>query len=514
MESKSNSKKNIAETELSITKLPKSLTGIQGLDDITYGGIPQNRPTLLVGSIGTGKTIFAMEYIINGITMFNEPGVFMTFEEQTDELQINVTSMGYNLSKLIADNKIYLEHLHIDHREIQATGKYDIEGLFIRIEMAIEKVKAKRIVLDALDTLFIGLDSQILRSEIKRLFFWLKEKKVTAIITSEVGDIFLTRLGFEEVVADCVIELNNRLNNQISTRRLRIVKYRGSYHSTNEYPFMIDHKGITIFPIISEAPQIIVSNERISSGIKQIDEMLDGRGFYVGSSILVSGSAGTGKSSIAASFIKDVCEKKGTALYCAFEEAPNQIKRNMASIGIFLEPYEKSGNLHFYYSRPTLQTLELHFIAIKKLIKQINPSVVILDPITNLMIENINSDIRTMLTRFVDYLKMEQITVLLTATLTVSSLELIQSNEGISSMVDTCIMIQEKNIIDSRRRTLYIMKSRGICNSKKEVEFIITSEGISIAPLDMAMLIKENSSAPKNNILPETKHNGNLKKTE
>ena len=512
MQSVINSKVNIADTETSITKLQKSLTGIQGLDDITYGGLPLNRPTLIVGSIGTGKTIFSMEYIINGITLYNEPGVFMTFEEQTDELQINVTSMGYNLNDLIKENKLYLEHLHIDHSEILATGKYNIEGLFVRIEMAIEKVKAKRIVLDALDTLFIGLDSQILRSEIKRLFFWLKEKKVSAIITSEVGDIFLTRLGFEEVVADCVIELNNRLDNQISTRRLRIIKYRGSYHSTNEYPFMIDHKGITIFPIISESPQIIVSNERVSSGVKQIDEMLDGRGFYVGSSILVSGSAGTGKTSIASSFANNLCEIKGTALYCAFEEAPNQIIRNMSSIGIFLEPFVQSRNLHFYYSRPTLHTLELHFIAIKKLIQEVKPSVVILDPITNLMVENINSDIRTMLTRFVDYLKMEQITVLLTATLTVSSLELIQSNEGISSMVDTCIMIQEKVIADSRKRTLYIMKSRGICNSKKEVEFIISSNGLSINPLDLDMLKKETLSAPKNNTLPEINHNGNVEK--
>ncbi len=513
MQSTLDTKTPITETGISITKLPKSLTGIQGLDDITYGGIPLNRPTLLVGAIGTGKTIFSMEYIINGITMYNEPGVFMTFEEQTDELQINVTSMGYDLNKLITENKIYLEHLHIDHSEILSTGKYNIEGLFIRIEMAIEKVKAKRIVLDALDTLFIGLDSQILRSEIKRLFLWLKEKKVTAIITSEVGDIFLTRLGFEEVVADCVIELNNRLDNQISTRRLRIIKYRGSYHSTNEYPFMIDQKGITIFPIISEAPQIIVSNERISSGVKQIDEMLDGSGYYVGSSILVSGSAGTGKTSIASSFVKNVCENKGTAIFCAFEEAPNQIIRNMGSIGIFLEPFVKSGKLYFYYSRPTLHTLELHFIAIKKLIKEVNPTVVILDPITNLMVESINSDIRTMLTRFVDYLKMEQITVLLTATLTITSLELIQSNEGISSMVDTCIMIQEKFIIDSRRRTLYIMKSRGICNSKKEVEFIISSNGLSTNPLDLELFTNEKySPQQKNNKLPEINHNGNFEK--
>jgi circadian clock protein KaiC len=459
----------------------KSKTGIQGLDDITYGGLPDCRPTLVVGSVGSGKTVMGMEFITNGIALYNEPGVFMTFEEKVDELKLNVLSMGHDLEKFIADNKLYLERLHIDQMEIQETGRYNIDGLFIRLGAAIDKVKAKRVVLDSLDTLFTGLDHRILRSEFRRLLFWLKEKKVTAIITAEVGDIFLTRFGLEEIVADCVIELNCRVVNQIATRRLRIVKYRGSHHSLNEYPFIIDLNGITIFPIISEAPQMIVSTERISSGINQIDEMLENKGFYVGSSILVSGSAGTGKTSVASSFAHDACKNNIKVLYCAFEEAPNQIMRNMKTIGLDLQPFVKSGNLYFYYSRPTLQNLELHLISIKKIIKDTNATVVILDPITNIMIEELNSDMRTMLIRFIDYLKMEQITVLLSATVTSSSLELIQSNEGISSMVDTCIMIEEKTINEYHKKFMYIMKSRGINNSKKEYEFIISNDGIRVA---------------------------------
>lgn len=465
-------------------EITKAKTGIQGLDDVTYGGIPENRPTLVVGNVGTGKTVMAMGFIINGITKYDEPGVFMTFEEKTDELKVNMISMGYELDKFISENKLYLERLHVDQMEIQETGRYNIDGLFVRLGAAIEKVKAKRIVLDSLDTLFTGLDDKILRAEFKRLFFWLKEKKVTAIITAEVGKFFLTRFGLEEIVADCVIELNCRVHNQIATRRLRIVKYRGSYHSINEYPFTLDQKGITILPIVSESPQFIVSSARISSGIREIDEMLENKGFYVGSSILVSGSAGTGKSTLVSAFAEDACKKNNKVLYCAFEEAPNQIIRNMETVGIHLKNHIDSGNLRFYYSRPTLQNLELHLITIRKIIKEINCTVVVLDPITNIMYEDINSDMRTMLIRFIDYLKMEQITVMLTATITTTSLQLIQSHEGISSIVDLCIMIEEKYIKNRHKKFLYVIKSRGINNSKKDYELLIDPGGISVSPVE------------------------------
>lgn len=461
---------------------PKSLTGISGLDEITTGGLPKNRPTLVLGGTGCGKTILAMEFLVNGIEMFNEPGVFMAFEEKTGELKDNVRSLGYDLNTHVSDNTIYLEHVHlkINRDEILDTGKYDIEGLFVRLEQAIDKVKARRVVLDSLDTLFYGLDYQILRSEFKRLFSWLKEKKVTAIITAEIGDTFLTRHGLEEYVADCVIVLDNRVNNQITTRRLRVVKYRGSIHGNNEYPFIIDDRGIIVFPIISEGLQQKTSSKRISSGIERLDEMLDNKGFFVGSSILVSGSAGTGKTSIAASFAYSICKNNDRCVFCAFEEAPNQIMRNMNSIGLSLDPMLKSGLLHFYYSRPSLQNLELHFISVKAMIKEIKPKVVILDPITNLMTEGPNSDIRSMLTRFVDYLKTEQITVLFTAAITLGSIERNPSDEGISSMVDTWIMVQDIEAGGQRTRSCYVMKSRGMNHSKEVREFIITSNGITL----------------------------------
>lgn len=476
-------KENKSDTKRFI--FPKSLTGIQGLDDITLGGIPKNRPTLLLGNTGCGKTIMAMEFLVNGIEMFDEPGVFIAFEEKTDELVLNVKSLDYDLNKYLTNNKIYIEHMHLNPEEIRQTGKYDLEGLFVRLEQAINKVKAKRVVLDSLDTLFYVLDYKILRSEFKRLLSWLKEKEVTAIITSEIGETFLTRHGLEEYVADCVIALDNRITNQITTRRLRIIKYRGSIHGNNEYPFIIDEKGITIFPIIREAYQQESSSQRISSGIKDLDEMLGKKGFYAGSSVLVSGTAGTGKTSLAASFAFSVCQAEKCCLFCAFEEAPNQVIRNMKSIGFHLEPFVKSGILTFYYSRPTLQNLELHFLAIKKIIDEIKPTVVILDPITNLMTEGPNSDIRSMLTRFVDYLKTLHITVMFTAAITVGSIERNPSDEGISSMVDTWIMVQDVEVNAERTRSLCVMKSRGMAHSNEVRKFKISSKGIALSPIDI-----------------------------
>jgi circadian clock protein KaiC len=464
-------------------KFPKSVTGIQGLDDIITGGIPKNRSTLLLGNTGCGKTIMAMEFLVNGIVMFNEPGVFISFEEKTDELMLNVQSLNYNLDKHLANNKIYIEHISIQEVEMRETGKYDLEGLFVRLEQAINKVKAKRIALDSLDTLFYSLDYKVLRSEFKRLLNWLKNKEVTAIITSEIGDTSLTRHGLEEYVADCVISLDNRVTNQITTRRLRIVKYHGSFHGNNEYPFIIDEKGITVFPVISEAFQQKSSSKRISSGINDLDEMMGKQGFYAGSSILISGTAGTGKTSIAASFASSVCKAEKRCLFCAFEEAPNQIIRNMRSIGFHLEPLVKSGILTFYYSRPTLQNLELHFLAIKKIIHELQPTVVILDPITNLMTEGPNSDIRSMLTRFVDFLKTQQITVLFTAAITVGSIERNPSDEGISSMVDTWMMVQDIELEAERTRSLCVMKSRGMVHSNEVRRFMISSKGIALIPI-------------------------------
>ena len=463
---------------------PKLRTGIKGLDDITNGGLPKNHPTLLLGNTGCGKTILGMQFLINGIILYNEPGVFISFEEQTEELTINLKSLGHNIDKHVQENKLYLEHVKINRDENVKTGKYDLEGLFVRLGKALEKVKAKRIVLDSLDTLFYGLDYKILHSEFKRLFSWLKEKKVTAIITGEIGDTFLTRHGLEEYIADCVIVLDNRISNQIATRRIRIVKYRGSAHGNSEYPFTIDENGLTVFPLVSQDYFSKVGTARLSSGIAHLDEMLGKKGFYVGSSILISGTAGTGKTSAASSFASSVCEAKKRCLICAFEETPHQVMRNMKSIGIPMGPYAQAGLLHFYYARPSLQNLELHLIAITKIIREVRPSVVILDPITNLMTEGPNSDIRSMLIRFVDFLKTQNITVMFTAAITVGSILQNPSDEGISSMVDTWIMVQDVEVNSMRTRSLCIMKSRGMAHSNEVKKFKISSKGIALMAIE------------------------------
>lgn len=462
--------------------IKKSATGIKGFDELTYGGLPLNRPTILVGSTGAGKTIMALEYIVNGAQQFNEPGLFMTFEEKTDDLLENVKSIGYDIRKLIRDKKVILEHLNVSHNEVHEIGKCNLEGLFAKLGTAIDQIKAKRVVLDSFDTLFSNFDIKSLRTEFMRLFNWLKDKKVTAIITAELGINSLTRLGIEENIADCVIELNNRVSNQIGIRRIRIIKYRGSLHANNEYPFLIDDSGMTIFPIISQGMEQLTSKKRIKTGIQSLDEMLDLKGYFEGSSILISGTAGTGKTSIASAFAHQICSQKQRCLFCAFEETPNQIIRNMESVGINLQEDTNGKYLNFYYARPTLQNLELHFLAIKDMIEKTNPIAVILDPITNLMTEGPNSDIRGMLTRFVDYLKTKQITVMFTAAITVGSISQNPSDEGISSMVDTWIMLQDNLFENERIKTMFVMKSRGMRHSKKEMQLLIAKSGISFVP--------------------------------
>jgi circadian clock protein KaiC len=388
------------------------------------------------------------------------------------------------LKKLLVENKLYLEHLHIGQYEIQESGKYNIDGLFIRIEQAIKRTGAKRIVFDSLDSLFSNLDITLLRSEFKRLFFWLKEKNITAVITAESGFTYITRLGLEENIADCVIELSNRIFNQVAIRRIRILKYRGSNHAINEYPFVIDNKGLFVYPIIQQSFDQPISSSRISSGIPSLDEMLENKGFFVGSSILISGTAGTGKTSFASSFLESLSKADKKTIYCAFEESPKQINRNMQSIGIDIKKMSDSGNLLFYFARPTIQNHELHFMAIKEQIEKYNPSAVILDPITNLMTEGPNSDSRDTLTRFIDYLKSKEITVVLTGAITLRTISRVSSDEGISSLVDTWIMIDDVEIGYERVKIMYVMKSRGMDHSKEMRELKISSEGLSLLPIN------------------------------
>jgi circadian clock protein KaiC len=483
--------------------LQKSPTGINGLDEITNGGLPSQRPTLICGGAGCGKTLMSIEFIIRGALEFGEPGVFMAFEEKAEELSTNVASLGFDLEQLIQDKLIRVDHVHIERSEIEETGEYDLDGLFIRLSHAIDSIGAKRVVLDTIENLFSGLDNQtILRSELRRLFHWLKEKGVTTIITGERGESSLTRQGLEEYVSDCVILLENRISNQISTRLLRIVKYRGSMHGTNEYPFLIDEEGISVLPVTSLKLNAPISTDNVTSGIENLDNMLGGDGFYKGSSILVSGTAGTGKTSIAATFANATCLEGKKCIYFAFEESPVQIRRNMLSIGIDLNQHLNTGLLEFHSSRPTLYGLEMHLVAIHKKIKKFKPDVVILDPITNLITVGSVSEVKSMLIRLVDYLQNEQITVMFTALALNNALNE-QTDEGISSLVDSWLLIRDIESNGERNRGLYVMKARGKSHSNQVREFIITDNGLDLVDVYLGPEGVLTGSARETHILRE-----------
>lgn len=456
------------------------MTGIAGFDEITEGGLPNGRPTLVCGEAGCGKTLFGMEFIVKGATVYNEPGVFIAFEEKAEELSTNVASMGFDTNKLIAQKKIKIDYIHIDKSEIEETGEYDLDGLFIRLGYAIDSIGAKRVVLDTIENLFSGLENEaIIRAELRRLFQWLKDKNVTAIITGEKGDGTLTREGLEEYVSDCVVVLDHRVVKQISTRRLRIVKYRGSVHGTNEYPFLIDEDGISVLPVTSLKLEAKVSSQRLSTGIPSLDDMVEGKGFYKGSSILISGTAGTGKTSIAASFAHETCKRNERCLYIAFEESPEQIVRNMKSIGLDMAGYVKSGLLKFHASRPTMYGLEMHLVVISKIIRQFKPDTVVIDPITNLINVGTDSEVQSILTRIIDFLQVQQITVVFTG-LTLNHVTREQTDETISSLVDAWIQVKDIEVNGERNRGLYIMKSRGMKHSNQIREFLITEKGLRV----------------------------------
>jgi circadian clock protein KaiC len=460
--------------------LPKSPTSIQGLDEITGGGLPKGRPTLVCGGAGCGKTLFAMEFLVRGATQYNEPGVFVSFEETEKELAANVASLGFDLDSLLERKKIWLEHIHIDRSEIEQSGEYDLEGLFIRIHHAIESIGAKRVVLDTIESLFSGLPNiHILRAELQRLLRWLKRKGVTTIITAERGEGSLTRQGLEEYVSDCVLLLDHRVNDQSSIRRLRIVKYRGSTHGTNEYPFLIDEDGFSVLPVTSLGLNYSSSNERISTGIPRLDTMLSDKGYFRGSTVLVSGTAGTGKTSIAAQFVEAACKRGERVLYFTFEESPSQLMRNMRSIGINLEPCVKKGLLQFHATRPTLYGLETHLTTSIKLINTFKPSVVILDPINAFVLGENQTDVKTMLLRLVDFLKMKRITAFFTS-LTSSGDAMEITDVYISSLIDTWLLLRDIEIGGERNRGLYVLKSRGMAHSNQIREFRLTDHGIEL----------------------------------
>jgi circadian clock protein KaiC len=463
--------------------LQKTLTGVEGLDEITRGGLPTGRTTLVCGSAGSGKTVLGMEFLVHGILDYGEPGVFMAFEETERDLTQNVASFGYDLEQLQKEGKLAIDHVYIERSEIEETGEYDLEGLFIRLGNAVDTIKAKRVVLDTIEVLFAGLKNQsIIRAELRRLFRWLKDKGLTAIVTGERGDGMLSRYGLEEYVADCVILLDHRVNEQISTRRLRIVKYRGSLHGTDEYPFLMGEHGISVLPITSVGLTHGASSERISSGIPDLDKMMGGKGFFRGSSVLVSGTAGTGKSSMALTFLKAACDRGEKALYFGFEESMDQIIRNKKSIGLDLQPSVKKGLLHFHNVRPSSLGLEAHLASMHQIIKQVNPKVVAIDPITNFISVSEIGGIKSMLTRLVDFLKMKQITAMFTNLSTLGG-RLESTDENVSSIMDTWLLLRDVEDEGRRSYAIYVLKSRGMAHSHEMREFRLTDNGIRLGEI-------------------------------
>jgi len=463
-------------------QLEKCPTGITGLDEITRGGLPKGRPALIAGSAGSGKTLLSLEFLVHGIVKYNEPGVFVAFEETAEELTKNVASLGFNLDTLVAKKKLSVDYIYIERSEIEETGEYDLEGLFVRLGHAIKSVGAKRVVLDTVEALFAGLPNPaILRAELRRLFRWLKNMGVTAIITGERGEHSLTRYGLEEYVADCVILLDHRVTDQISTRRMRVVKYRGSAHGANEYPFLIDEEGISILPITSLGLAHEAQKERVSTGIPRLDAMFSGGGYYRGSSVLVSGTAGTGKTSVAAYFADALCRGGKRCLYFSFEESESQILRNMRSIGLDLSKWTKKGLLKFHSARPQLFGLETHLMEMRRVIGAFRPQAVVIDPVSNLTCVGNQFDVTSMLTRLVDHLKVEKITSVFTSL--ISDVSESAAGVGVSSLMDTWITLQDIETNGEKRRGISIIKSRGMGHSSQVREFKLTNKGIFITEL-------------------------------
>lgn len=471
---------SVLEPAPAAARLEKAPSGIAGLDEITGGGLPRARASLICGGPGCGKTLFGTEFLVRGATEFGEAGVFMAFEETAEELTANVASLGFDLGKLQAEQKLALDFVRVERSEIEETGEFDLEGLFVRIGLAIDAVGAQRVVLDTIESLFSGLPNPaILRSEIRRLFRYLKDRGQTVVVTAEQGDGSLTRHGLEEYVSDCVIFLDHRVTQETSTRRLRIVKYRGSTHGTNEYPFLIDDDGISILPITSAGLTHQVSSARVSSGIPRLDEMLGGEGYYKGSTILVSGTAGTGKTTLAAALARSAAARGERCVYLSYEEAPAQLERNMGSVGLALGPLIADGSLRLVAVRPRAHGLETHLVTLHRVVDQVQPALFILDPITNLSSMGSPSQAESTLTRLIDLLKSRGITTLLTS-LTRGGEDAERTDVAISSLVDTWLLLSVVKNGGERNRTLSVIKSRGMSHSNQAAEFLLSQNGLAL----------------------------------
>jgi circadian clock protein KaiC len=462
--------------------LTKVRTGIAGLDEITHGGLPAGRPTLVYGGPGCGKTILAMEFLVRGARDFGEPGLFVSFEENVGQLVENFHSIGFDLDRLVEQKKLKIAHVDLSRGEIIEAGAFTLDALLIRLKHAMAEIGAKRLVLDAMEAVFAALSvNSKLRGEVARLFDWVRETGVTAIVTGERGLGDSTRYGFEDYISDCVLLLDHRISEQISKRRLRIVKYRGSGHATNEFPFLIGPNGVSVVPITSIDLDHEARHERVSSGVRDIDDMLGGLGYFKATTALVTGIAGAGKSSLAAAFAQATCVRGERCLYFSFEESASHVTRNMRSLGIDLAPWLEKGLLTMRSFRPTFRGLEEHLVSVAQQAESVNPTCVVMDPITNFVTVGDEEEVKSMLTRILDLLKRRGITLLMTALTTGSARE--ETEMRVSSMVDSWINLDSEPVGHAHRRTIRVVKSRGMEHSHETRELVMSSSGLSVRDL-------------------------------
>ena len=471
-----------------LKQLQKCPTGIKGFDEITEGGLPKNRTTLVSGGAGSGKTLLGLDFLINGAIKFKETGVFMSFEETQEELYTNVASLNLDLQGLVLQKKILIEHVLLDRKDIQEND-FNLEGLFVRLEHAIDSINAKRVVLDSIESIFAGItDAGILRLEIKRLFSWLKAKQVTTIVTGEPLQETYTRHGLEQYISDCIILLDNRVNEQIAIRRIRVIKYRGSKHGTNEYPFVIDKEGLSVIPITSAGLDQLGTAQKVSTGIPSLDKLFRGGkpGYTRGSTVLASGTAGTGKTSLAAAFAMESCKRGERCLFLSYEESAGQLVQNMSSIGIHFEPMIKKGLLKMVSTRPSFFGLEMHLLDLYKLIAEFKPKSVVIDPLTSLIGEGEQREIRSMITRMIDLLKSNGITSFFTSLVSSAAQNDTSGEIGVSSLIDTWIVVREleEDLTKKRIRGIFIVKSRGTGHDSDVHKLILSDDGIKLMPME------------------------------
>jgi circadian clock protein KaiC len=485
LQAKPKTRKKGASPEFELEKCP---TGIKGFDEITEGGIPRDRITLLSGGTGTGKTLLGVDFLIHGASHYNEPGVFMSFEETEEELYRDVASLNLNLHGLVAEKKILIDYVLLERKDFQEAGEFNLEGIFVRLELAIDTIKAKRVVLDSIESLFAGInDTGILRLEIKRLFRWLKDKKVTALITGELQQGSFTRHGLEEYISDCIILVDNRVREQIATRRMRVIKYRGSSHGANEYPFVIDTGGLSVIPITSAGLDQPGTTERVATGISSLDKLFQGGGYTRGSTVLASGTAGTGKTSLAAAFAVAACKRGERCLFLSYEESSGQLIQNLSSIGFDLKPLVKKGLLKIVSTRPSFFGLEMHLLDLYKMMEEFQPRAVVIDPLTSLLGQGNRLEIQSMLTRMIDALKSKGITGFFTSLVSSTEQNDTSGEIGVSSMIDTWIVVRELEENEGRRRIrgIYIVKSRGMGHSSDVHKLIMSDDGLLLIPMEI-----------------------------